>query len=90
MMKMNNLKNMKVLYRHILSEASKFENINYSVYFTNKAKDTFREFFSSNHVNHSDEKLKAFENDCREYLNMLRRQTVVHNMYHVDKPLVTK
>ncbi|GAB68777.1 hypothetical protein PCYB_142050 [Plasmodium cynomolgi strain B] len=87
---MNNLKNMKILYRHILSEASKFENINYSVYFKNKAKDTFREFFSSNHVNHSDEELKAFEKDCREYLNMLRRQTVVHNMYHVDKPLVTK
>ncbi|GAW83318.1 protein ISD11 [Plasmodium gonderi] len=89
-MKTNNIRNMKILYRHILSEASKFENINYNVYFTNKAKETFREFFSSNNNNRSDEKLKEFENNCKEYLNMLRRQTIVHNLYHVDKPLVSK
>ncbi|CRG97499.1 protein ISD11, putative [Plasmodium gallinaceum] len=87
-MKTNQIKNLKKIYRHILSEASKFENINYSVYFTNKAKENFREFFSNN--NHNSEKLKVFEDECNDYLNMLKRQTIIHNLYHVDKPLVYK
>ncbi|SCP03223.1 protein ISD11, putative [Plasmodium malariae] len=87
-MKTNQIKRLKTLYRHILNEASKFENINYNVYFTNKAKENFREFF--NNSIQDCEKLKTFENECNDYLNMLKRQTIIHNLYHVDKPLVTK
>ncbi|SCM13365.1 protein ISD11, putative [Plasmodium chabaudi chabaudi] len=87
-MKMNQVKKLKLLYRQILNEASKFENISYNVYFTNKAKESFREFFSN--TNYDSEQLKVFENEYNEYLNMLKRQTVIHNLYHVDKPLVSK
>ncbi|SPJ11832.1 protein ISD11, putative [Plasmodium sp. DRC-Itaito] len=84
----NQIKQLKKLYRHILNEASKFENINYNVYFSNKAKEKFREFYSDN--NFQSDKLKTFQDECCDYLNMLKRQTIIHNLYHVDKPLVNK
>ncbi|SBS88025.1 protein ISD11, putative [Plasmodium ovale] len=87
-MKTNHIKKLKTLYRHILNEASKFENLNYSIYFTNKAKENFREFFSN--TDYDSEKMKSFENEHNNYLNMLKRQTIIHNLYHVDKPLVSK
>ncbi|VWU48607.1 protein ISD11, putative [Hepatocystis sp. ex Piliocolobus tephrosceles] len=87
-MKTNNIKQIKTLYRHILNEASKFENVNYNIYFTNKAKENFRVFFSN--PNYNSEELKTFENESTEFLNMLKRQTIIHNLYHVDKPLVIK
>lgn len=36
------------------------------------------------------EQYDNFALESKEYLNMLKRQTTIHNMYHIDKPLVMK
>lgn len=70
------------LYKDILRESGKFHSYYYRNYFTRKTRSQFKE-----HINADGETSAKLVKKCEDTLAMLRRQTVICNIYH-DKQLV--
>jgi hypothetical protein len=68
------------LYKQIVSTASSFRDTNFREYFVRVAQDDFKAFESAKgKVNEADFVAKQLEN-----LEVLKRQSVIQNMYYSD------
>lgn len=68
---------LRSLYRDILREASAFKDTNFRKYFVRITRDDFRQFRRDGMVNEP-----QFLETQRAKLDVLKRQSVIQNMYH--------
>ncbi|KXJ23180.1 LYR motif-containing protein 4 [Exaiptasia diaphana] len=74
------------LYRQVLREGLKFSSYNYREYAIRKAKDEFRA-----HKNITDsEHIKQLIQQAEQNLHIIRRQTLLNNMYRHEKLVIEK
>lgn len=72
------------LYRQFIKNASHFNDYNFRNYFLRRAKTTFRE----NRDVKDQEKLDALYTDALKDLGVLKRQSLISQMYTFDKLVV--
>ncbi|KAI1291963.1 LYR motif-containing protein 4 [Halotydeus destructor] len=72
-----------VLYRQMMRESKKFTSYIYRTYALRRVRDAFKENKSITDV----AERRKLINEAKENLEMLKRQTVIHNFYK-DKQLV--
>lgn len=72
------------MYKEFIRNANKVENYNFREYFLRKARQSFR---ANKDVQEAD-KLEALLSEAEKDLGVLKRQSIISNMYTFDKLVV--
>mmetsp|Transcript_104344 Transcript_104344/g.248305 ORF Transcript_104344/g.248305 Transcript_104344/m.248305 type:complete len:86 (-) Transcript_104344:98-355(-) len=73
------------VYRQTLRAAGQFTDYNFRHYFARRAREDFRAFFSQERQA-DDASREAFMQKAKSNLEMLKRQSVISQMYKVTGP----